>query len=452
MKKAKEKTLPKHKNLFLRGSIWYIKRVENGRTLIQSTNTAEIKDALIERDRVLVPYSLRDEKEKAEVVLSRVSAIDKKLATIENAIEATTIKEGWAAYVKQHTRPDSGPVTLKNYECWYESFASWMEATYPAVSELRHVTKEHAEKYASHLLTKVAPTTFNRHIFFLSLLWRILENAARITVNPWKTITRKHVVVHSRRELTLEELKNVCKAASGEMRLLIAIGIYCGLRLGDAALLQWSNVDMIKRVISLIPMKTARRSQKRVSLPIHLTLFDMLSLCPENKRRGYVMPSIAARYQSFHSALSKDVAKLFQSVGITTTSETEGVGRNRADCGYHSLRHTFVSLCASGGVPQSVVQSLVGHGSPAMTQHYTHIGLQTAQNAIALLPHVAGKKGVEKKNDAALKEMKKQLTGLTDKGLKQLVASAEKEIQKREKAKKSEPIDVQEITKSEKVS
>jgi intergrase/recombinase len=199
-------------------------------------------------------------------------------------------------------------------------------------------------------------------------------------------------------------------------------------------------------------MKTARRSQKRVSLPIHLTLFDMLSLCPENKRRGYVMPSIAARYQSFHSALSKDVAKLFQSVGITTTTETEGVGRNRADCGYHSLRHTFVSLCASGGVPQSVVQSLVGHGSPAMTQHYTHIGLQTAQNAIALLPHVAGKKGVEKKNDAVLKEMKKQLTGLTDKGLKTLVASAEKEIQKREKVKKSEPIDVKEITKTEKVS
>ena len=93
MKKAKEKTsTPKHKNLFLRGNIWYIKRVENGRTLIQSTSTAEIKDALIERDRVLVPYSLRDEKEKAEVVLSRVSAIDKKLTAIENAIEATTIK------------------------------------------------------------------------------------------------------------------------------------------------------------------------------------------------------------------------------------------------------------------------------------------------------------------------------------------------------------------------
>jgi len=209
---------------------------------------------------------------------------------------------------------------------------------------------------------------------------------------------------------------------------------------------------MIKRVISLIPMKTARRSQKRVSLPIHLTLYDILALCPEKERRGYVMPSIAARYQSFHSALSKDVAKLFQSVDIVTTSETEGVGRNRADCGYHSLRHTFVSLCASGGVPQSVVQSLVGHGSPAMTQHYTHIGLQTAQNAIALLPSVTGKEVIEEKNDAKLGELKKLLTGLTDKGLEELLKATKHEISTRKKAKKTEPIDVKEIAKKEKTS
>jgi len=449
-RKVSEETDTKH--LFKRGNIWWIQAMRNGVKFVKTTGTSVHSDALTIRDRELHPMALKDNKDIAENLLGKISSVERQLEVAKNSLAATTIKEGWATYLEQHTRPDSGPVTLKNYECWYESFSSWMETTYPDVLELRHVTKEHAEKYADHLLTKVAPTTFNRHIFFLSLLWRILETVARITVSPWKTITRKRVVVHSRRELTLEELKDVCKAAKGEMRLLIAIGIYCGLRLGDAALLQWSNVDIIKRVISLIPMKTARRSQKRISLPIHLTLYEMLVLCPEKNRRGYVMPSLAARYQSFHSALSKDVAKLFQSVDIVTTSETEGVGRNRADCGYHSLRHTFVSLCASGGVPQSVVQSLVGHGSPAMTQHYTHIGLQTAQNAIALLPHVAGKKGVEKKNDAALKERKKQLTGRTDKGLKQLVASAEKEIQKREKAKKSEPIDVEEIAKTEKTS
>jgi len=34
------------------------------------------------------------------------------------------------------------------------------------------------------------------------------------------------------------------------------------------------------------------------------------------------------------------------------------------------------------------VQSLVGHGSPAMTAHYTHIGIKTAQNAVSVLPDV----------------------------------------------------------------
>jgi integrase len=79
----------------------------------------------------------------------------------------------------------------------------------------------------------------------------VLEKPARITANPWKQITRKRFAVHSRRELTLEELGRVCAAATGETRTLIALGVYCGLRLGDAALLRWADVDMIKGVISL---------------------------------------------------------------------------------------------------------------------------------------------------------------------------------------------------------
>ena len=32
------------------------------------------------------------------------------------------------------------------------------------------------------------------------------------------------------------------------------------------------------------------------------------------------------------------------------------------EVGFHSLRHTFVSLQAESGTPQTVVQAIVGHG------------------------------------------------------------------------------------------
>jgi len=245
----------------------------------------------------------------------------------------------------------------------------------------------------------------------LALVWRVLKKKARLTENPWESIERKRFKVRSRRELTVDELGRVIGAAQGEMKLLLAIGIYCGLRLGDAASLDWGSVDMVKGIISLVPMKTARRSQKRVTIPIHSTLLAMFTGIPAGQRMGPVMPDLKARWESFNGALARDVERLFLSVDIKTNANAltasektamgqaksdgkelpplkRSAGRASADCGYHSLRHTFVSLCAAGGVPQSVVQSLVGHGSPAMTQHYTHIGIETAQKAVALLPDV----------------------------------------------------------------
>jgi len=259
-----------------------------------------------------------------------------------------------------------------------------------------------------------------------------LEKQARLSVNLWKNISRKRSIAHSRRELTLDELGRVCEAAHGEMRFMIALGIYCGMRLGDAACLEWSDVDIIKGMISYIPMKT-ERSQKRVTLPIHQTLHAMLSEVPSIQRSGYVIPELAERYLNINGALSRDVAKLFNSVGIKTTitpgkdtkkgrrrsskkSITGGTSRAIAECGFHSLRHTFVSLCAAGGVPQSVVQALVGHGSPAMTRHYTHIGLETAQKAVAVLPdlgHAQPAGDLPIATGANLDAVKAMLEGLT---------------------------------------
>ena len=54
--------------------------------------------------------------------------------------------------------------------------------------------------------------------------------------------------------------------------------------------------------------------------------------------------------------------------------------------GFHSLRHSFVSLCAANRVPQVAIMELVGHGSPAMTALYSHAGEEQKAKAIAALP------------------------------------------------------------------
>ncbi len=51
--------------------------------------------------------------------------------------------------------------------------------------------------------------------------------------------------------------------------------------------------------------------------------------------------------------------------------------------GWHCLRHSFVSACASRGVDQRLVQAWAGHMSPEMSKRYAHLYPSTQQEAIA---------------------------------------------------------------------
>jgi len=55
---------------------------------------------------------------------------------------------------------------------------------------------------------------------------------------------------------------------------------------------------------------------------------------------------------------------------------------------FHSLRHTAVSLLKDAGIPEGVVMELVGHDSKSMSAHYTHVGAEALEKAVAALPEI----------------------------------------------------------------
>jgi integrase len=153
-------------------------------------------------------------------------------------------------------------------------------------------------------------------------------------------------------------------------------------------------------------MKTARRKATPVIVPIHATLLHMLKQIPRDAKSDYVLPEIAAIYARDDSAVSKQIQKLFSDNGITTIRKGTGFimvqgedgkqkkqytgKRGVVEVGFHSLRHTFVSLCRGADAPLSVVESIVGHSSPAMTQHYSHTGETALRDAVTSLPDITG--------------------------------------------------------------
>ena len=104
-------------------------------------------------------------------------------------------------------------------------------------------------------------------------------------------------------------------------------------------------------------------------------------------RTGYLLPDMAEKYLRHSSLVTERTRQVFEAAGIKTQDRPKK-GRARVLVGFHSLRHTFVSLAGNAGVPLAVVQSFVGHGNPMMTAHYFHESGAATQRAIDALPPV----------------------------------------------------------------
>ena len=99
---------------------------------------------------------------------------------------------------------------------------------------------------------------------------------------------------------------------------------------------------------------------------------------------GFVCPNVAERYRRNGSGVRKTIQKLIHyATGLKMTAESgDGRSRGASQYGMHSFRHTFVSFCANEGVPLAVVADIVGHGSPAMTEHYFHANMEVKAKAV----------------------------------------------------------------------
>ena len=382
-------TLEKRRGKWL--ARWYVYDVQGKRLRkSQMLKATSLEDARKELRDLTEGNALITREKVIRKSLDELEGVKAELQRIEDAKPALKLADVFMAFKRNPNRPQSGAATLAHYEGEIERFVSWMAATYPEATEMREVSRAVAVAFLDDLAAKVSPNTYNKYVALLRLVWRTVGEEARCGLNPWDGVRRKALPkTNGRRALTIEELTKVTADLTGEMRLLFALGIYTGLRLGDCALMDWGKIDIVRRVIVTTPRKTARTG-KVVEIPIHPVLAGMLAEIPEKNRNGYLLPETAATYQRDDSAVAKRVRAIFEGAGIATTKEVAGYSQAVAQVGFHSLRHSFVSLMGNAGAPLALVQSIVGHANPMMTAHYFHARTDALANAVGNLPALMG--------------------------------------------------------------
>jgi integrase len=370
-----------------RGNIWYAVYRQSGRQVWKSTKCTRESDAILALRDLIAPLNAGDQARAYRKAAD--DAYERKGQLIGRSLRVSEI---WEKFQKSPERLDASPATMKGYRAQLKKFEDWLARAYPKCTAMADVDDSISRSYAEWLAGETGSPTYNNHIGLLKMCWKIVNRSTGWKENPWTAISKKKSVSVSKRDLTWEEIQRLLQADTGEWKTLITIGIYTALRLADAATLKWEEVDLDLRKIVRAPRKTIRRTGRPVTIPIfpdlHQILSDIKAKLP--KKEAYVLPTLARRYERNRSSLCHHIARIFNRAKIQRMTDDIKPGRlnNSVSAGFHSLRHSFVSLCRTGNVPEAVVMSIVGHGSPAMTRHYTHIGEDTARAAMVALPHL----------------------------------------------------------------
>ena len=335
------------------------------------------------------------DREKAEKFLERF------LSPLGLGSRRLPLADVWLEYVKSPDRRDLAPSTLNAKRLVWMDFARWMEHHHLEIGNLAEVTHEAIAEYLACIRAEVCASTYNARICVLREIFHVLAAKAGLVDDPWEGVRLHADDCHSRRELTLDEIERLMKAATkagGEWKRLFTIGIYTGLRLGDCCCLAWNSVNLERGVIQLIPTKTRKHAHGQpVTIPIHPQLKAELSTpVPEFTRSTcstrlpsiFVNPMLADYYKNSKWRISHGLELIFKSAHIETSVRIEGRRTRTPEATFHSLRHTFVSLAANAGVPLPVVQSIVGHSSTAMTRHYYHENEDVLRQAVAAIPAI----------------------------------------------------------------
>ncbi len=282
------------------------------------------------------------------------------------------------------------PGSLVSYSATCGVFLRWLGEK--AKRPLADLDTRQFIAFRDEQASRVSAATCNKFIKQLRVVFEDARRDKYIAENPAKDCPRlKAVATETRRPFTTDELREVLKVANDEWRSLVLFGFYTGQRLGDLAVLSWSNIDLGAGEIHLRTAKTGRM----VRIPICGPLMQHLESLPAgDEPASHLHPKAAKAFLNGNSPMvSRQFGDLLAAAGITNKrghGKTAGKGRAAAratsDISFHSLRHTATSLLKNAGISPAVVQDIIGHDSAEMNTHYTHIESDAKRKALQVLP------------------------------------------------------------------
>lgn len=239
--------------------------------------------------------------------------------------------EQWYDYLGRLNR---SPETIRTYRSVMRSFPDPMTATL-----------EQAEEWWTGL-DGLSPAQRAKSLAVVRSFYNYAQRFDLRTDNPIRRLDPPKIGLGMPRFVSRSELVTLMAAVDGDLRRAIALGAFAGLRVAEAAALDWADVDTETRWITV---RGGKGNKDRLVDAPPLLLDELLPETTGNVVTGGGTPYTAG-------ALDRKANRAMKAAGIPHT--------------FHKLRARFATVGYGATGNLLAMQRALGHVSPTTTARY----------------------------------------------------------------------------------
>ncbi|MFZ5426117.1 MAG: tyrosine-type recombinase/integrase [Thermodesulfobacteriota bacterium] len=220
----------------------------------------------------------------------------------------------------------------------------------------------------AHYILGVVRQVFNfakRHSLFEG------ENPVRLVKKPTSDNRRLRFLAKEETDRLLDALRE----RSQDLYDMALLSLHTGMRAGEIFSLTWTDVDLGRRLLTLRDTKSGKN--RPAFMTEDVVAMIQARVAERQHAHGLVFPDRNGKKRVEVSNVFQIVA---DSIGINN-----GVTDRRQKVVFHTLRHTYASWLVEQGVDLYTVKELMGHGTLAMTERYSHLAPDTLRRAVRTL-------------------------------------------------------------------
>jgi len=335
--------------LYKRGRVWWMYFTYRGKFIRKSTGTKNTK--------------------RAEKIHSKVvTEMEEGRWFDRQPGEKITFKEMMEKYMAEHSEPKKASA---------ERDRSSLTHLLPYLKDyvISGITPSLINKYKTKRRSEGAsPCTINREMALMKHAFSLaIKEWEWVRDNPVRKVSMEKEGASRDRWLHLEEEEVLLTASPAWLKEIVIFAIETGCRRGEILSVEWKDVDLFKRTVTVLGEKT----EERRVIPLTQKALEVLKA--RERARSNLRP-LKGDFVFTYPAGKKVNIYTLRSAFEAAVEKAEMAG-----FWFHDLRHTFASRLAQSGTDPYTIQRLMGHKSFVTTQRYAHHYSESLRRGIAAL-------------------------------------------------------------------